>query len=416
MSRIAIVGSGISGLVCAHRLSAEHEVTVFEANSYAGGHTATVDVTVDGVEHAIDTGFIVFNDRTYPRFQALLAELDVDYQPTEMSFSVNNPDEDLIYNGNSISSLFCQRKNLISPRFWGFVREILRFNKDCKARYASNDFGDNLSLGQYLTKEGYSRFFARNYILPMGAAIWSSSLSSIEKFPLKFFAQFFYNHGLLDVTNRPQWFTIKGGSRSYVEALLSQCTATFHLETPVQRINRSDNGITVTTSQGEQAFDEVILACHSDQALAMLHAPTQEEQAILGAIPYRSNEVILHSDSALLPPIPSANASWNYHCSSDHAVPAAVTYSMNILQQLPADSPVFNVTLNNTAAIAEEKIIRRFNYSHPVFSTEMVAAQAQREKICGVDRIHYCGAYWYNGFHEDGVRSAEDICERMERK
>lgn len=416
MSRIAIVGSGISGLVCAHRLSAEHEVTVFESNSYAGGHTATVDVTVDGVEHAIDTGFIVFNDRTYPRFQALLAELNVEYQQTEMSFSVNNPDDGLIYNGNSISSLFCQRKNLLSPLFWGFVREILRFNKDCKARFASNDFGDDLSLGQYLTTEGYSRFFAHNYILPMGAAIWSSSLSSIEKFPLKFFAQFFYNHGLLDVTNRPQWYTIKGGSRSYVDALLSQCAVTLHLDTPVQLINRTNAGVTVTTNLGEQLFDEVILACHSNQALAMLHEPTQEELDVLGAIPYRSNEVILHSDTALLPPIDSATASWNYHCSSDYDVPAAVTYSMNILQQLPASSPVFNVTLNNTGAIAEEKIIRRFSYSHPVFSEEMVAAQTQREAICGVDRIHYCGAYWYNGFHEDGVRSAEDICERMERK
>ena len=414
MSRIAIVGSGISGLVCAHRLSSQHEVTLFESNNYLGGHTATVDVQIEEETYAIDTGFIVFNDRTYPKFQALLAELNVRYQSTEMSFSVNNPNENLIYNGNSINSLFCQRKNMISPRFLGFVKEILRFNNACKARYAANDFADKLNLGEYLTQQQHSRFFAQNYILPMGAAIWSSSLTSIEKFPLQFFVNFFYNHGLLDVTNRPQWFTVLGGSRTYVEALLNRSNAEIHLNTPVQRIRKLKKGISISTPTGEQEFDEVILACHSDQALALLEDPTPADQEVLGAIPYRDNEVVLHNDTTLLPPISSARASWNYHCSTDSDVPAAVTYSMNILQQLPKGSPIFNVTLNNTQAIAEDKIIQRFSYSHPVFNTDLVAAQTQRGRICGVDHIHYCGAYWYNGFHEDGIRSADDICERLQ--
>lgn len=413
MSRIAIIGSGISGLLCAHRLSHQHDVEIFEANDYAGGHTATVDVELAGKSYAIDTGFIVFNDRTYPRFQALLKELDVDYQETEMSFSVHNPAQGLIYNGNSINSLFCQRRNIFSPRFLLFVREILRFNTDCKRRYAEDDYLNGDSLGNYLRSKNYSRFFAENYLLPMGAAIWSSSLQDIEEMPLKFFVQFFYNHGLLDVNNRPQWFTIKGGSRTYVDALLKRCNAKLHLSTPIQQVKRTAHGVTVQTASSEQHFDEVIMACHSDQALALIEQPTVMEQQVLSAIHYRDNEVVLHSDPNLLPPIAAARASWNYHCCPEQQAPAAVTYSMNILQRLAADAPLFNVTLNNSTAIDPEHVLRSFNYSHPVFSTDMVNAQEKRASICGVDHIHFCGAYWYNGFHEDGVRSAEDVCERI---
>lgn len=413
MSRIAIIGAGVSGLVCAHRLGHQHEVELFEANDYAGGHTATVDVPQGDKTYAIDTGFIVFNDRTYPRFQALLDKLEVAYQATEMSFSVNNPVQNLIYNGNSINSLFCQRRNLLSPRFWSFVREILRFNAACKRRHTNDDYDDVSSLGEFLRTNNYSEFFAQNYLLPMGAAIWSSSLNDIEAMPLKFFSQFFYNHGLLDVSNRPQWFTIKGGSRSYVQALLQRCQASVHLSTPTLRIARNDNGVTVTTANGEHHFDQVIMACHSDQALALIERPSVAEREILSAIPYRKNHVVLHQDARLLPPIKTARASWNYHCSGQREAPAAVTYSMNILQRLPADAPLFNVTLNNSTAIDTRLVLREFSYSHPVFSTTMVAAQKQRAKICGVDKIHFCGAYWYNGFHEDGVRSADDVCARL---
>lgn len=412
MSKIAIIGSGISGLVCAHRLSPDHEVEVFEANHYVGGHTATVDVTVGQKNYAIDTGFIVFNDRTYPRFQALLHELNVPYQETEMSFSVSNPDEDLIYNGNTLSSLFCQKKNMVSLRFLKFVAEILRFNKNCKKLYLSNNKKLNSSLGLYLHDQKYSDFFAYNYLLPMAAAIWSSSLADTEKMPLKFFINFFYNHGLLDVTNRPQWFTIKGGSRRYVEALIQACQAKFHLSTPVRAVRRTPQGVVVCTDNAEQPFDHVIMACHSDQALSLLAEPTSAEQRVLGAIHYSDNEVLLHQDPALLPQLPGAKASWNYHSCSQRHAPASVTYSMNILQRLPEDAPLFNVTLNNSSSIDPALVLRKFNYSHPVFSDTMVAAQALRADICGVDRIHYCGAYWYNGFHEDGVRSAEDICSR----
>jgi len=413
MSRIAIVGSGIAGLTCAYKLSKQHEVTLFEANNYAGGHTATIDVQVEGKDYAVDTGFIVFNDRTYPRFQRLLAELEVDYQPTQMSFSVQNPTDKLIYNGHTLNTLFCQRKNILSPRFWGFVRQILRFNANCKALYADPDALEGKTLGEYLSEEKFSEFFAQNYILPMGAAIWSSSLADIQKMPLKFFVQFFYNHGLLDIKNRPQWYTIIGGSRSYVQALLRASQPRLHLSTPVQQIRRDGDQVIVVSSRGEETFDEVILACHSDQALAMLAEPTADEQRVLGAIPYRSNEVLLHTDPDMLPPMQSAHASWNYHCDSANDAPAAVTYSMNILQRFPEGTPTFNVTLNNSDAVNDQHVLRRFNYSHPVFSEAMVDAQSKRSLICGVDKIHFCGAYWYNGFHEDGVHSAEDICERF---
>lgn len=412
MSKIAIVGSGISGLICAHRLAPAHEVHLFEAEHYAGGHTATKDVQVDGRLYAIDTGFIVFNDRTYPRFQALLRELDVAYQETEMSFSVNNPSEGLVYNGNSFNSLFCQRRNIARPAFLRMLLEILRFNRECK-RLAQRDEDDGTSLGDYLQRHGYSDYFARNYILPMGAAIWSSSLDGVKDFPLRFFVQFFYNHGLLDISDRPQWYTVEGGSRRYVEALLARCAVAVHLATPVQQVRREADGVSLLSKRGREHFDQVILACHSDQALRLLDAPSEAERRVLGAIPYRANEVVLHSDERLLPPTALGRASWNYHCGGGREQPAAVTYSMNILQRLAPGSPSFNVTLNNTAAIDPAQIHAVYRYSHPVFGHAMVAAQQRRAEIDGVDRLHYCGAYWYNGFHEDGVRSAEDVCARL---
>lgn len=409
---IAIIGSGISGLVCAHMLFPKHQVTLFEANDYLGGHTATKKVEVQGRTWAIDTGFIVFNDRTYPNFQKLLDQLGVPYQPTEMSFSVTNETTGLVYNGHSFTTLFAQTRNWFNPRFYSLLTEIVKFNKRCK-QFASTTIPDS-TLGEFLKDQGFSRYFAENYILPMGAAIWSASLGEIEAFPLRFFIQFFNNHGLLNINDRPQWYTITGGSQNYIPYLLKNRSITTHLSTPIQAVTRTDSGIDIVLpDQSVQHFDQVIFACHSDQALALLKDASTQEQQVLGAIPYRLNDVVLHHDETLLPAIPKARASWNYHLSTDKQKPASVTYSMNILQCLPKDAPHFCVTLNNTQQIDPNKILGQYQYSHPVYSQTMVAAQQRRAEICGQRNTHFCGAYWYNGFHEDGVRSALDVCQRF---
>lgn len=388
---------------------------MFEANDYIGGHTATIDVEVADKPWKIDTGFIVFNDRTYPHFQGLMDEVGVEYQPTEMSFSVTNESTGLVYNGNSVATLFAQKRNLLNPKFWGLIRSILRFNKRCKALNKAGNIDPNRSVGEFLKEEQFNQYFAENYILPMGAAIWSASLGEIESFPLRFFIQFFDNHGLLNVADRPQWFSIKGGSNQYVPKLTRGFKDNIHLSMPVTNVSRDDSGIHLSFASGEtQSFDEVIFACHSDQALAMLDQPTAAQRDILSSIPYRENEVILHTDERLLPAIPQAVASWNYHLSGAREQPASVTYSMNILQCLEKDAPTFCVTLNKTQQIDPQKILRTFSYSHPVFSRDMVSAQQRREEICGIDGLHFCGAYWYSGFHEDGVRSALDVCKRFE--
>lgn len=410
--KIAIIGSGISGLVCGYLLSPHHEIQLFEANHYIGGHTATIDVNLQGQTWSVDTGFIVFNDRTYPHFQRFLDQLGVPYQPTEMSFSVTNAQTGLVYNGNSLTSLFAQRSNLWSPRFYGLLSEILRFNRRCKALYAQGVPSD-LSLGAFLKQERFSEFFAQHYILPMGAAIWSATLGEIEDFPLQFFIQFFHNHGLLNIQDRPQWYTIKGGSKQYIPYFTREFAQQIQLNTPVKAIQRTQQGILVSTEHGTESFDEVILACHSDQALQLLSDVSPQENSILSAIPYRENEVVLHHDERLLPALPKARASWNYHLSASRTQPATVTYSMNILQRLDPAAPQFCVSLNNSAAIDPNKILGEYRYSHPVFSQTMVAAQARRAEICGQRHTHFCGAYWYNGFHEDGVRSALDVCQRL---
>lgn len=415
MSKIAIIGSGVSGLICGYNLSKNHEVSIFEANDYIGGHTATIDVEHEGKSWKIDTGFIVFNDHTYPNFQGLMDALGVEYQPTEMSFSVTNSSTGLVYNGNTFATLFAQKRNLLNPKFWGLIRSILRFNKRCKALNKASNIDGDKTVGEFLKEEKFNSYFAENYILPMGAAIWSASLGEIESFPLRFFIQFFDNHGLLDVADRPQWFSIKGGSNQYIPKLIRGFEESIYLSKPVTKVTRNTEGLWVSFASGKrQQFDEVVFACHSDQALQMLDQPTPAQQEILSAIPYRENEVILHTDKKLLPEIPQAIASWNYHLSGSRDEAASVTYSMNILQCLPGNAPPFCVTLNKTQAIDSTKILQTFKYSHPVFSLGMVAAQQRREEICGVEGLHFCGAYWYSGFHEDGVRSALDVCKRFE--
>ncbi len=417
MKKIAVVGTGISGLTCAYLLSREHQATVFERNDYIGGHTATVDVGVNGAgngqSYAIDTGFIVFNDRTYPNFEKLMATLGVESMPTQMSFSVQNTHSGLEYNGHTLTTLFAQRRNLLNPRFWCFLWEILRFNAHCKKIHTAGNYPVG-NLGQFLGQAGYSEFFAMHYIMPMGAAIWSASINDMRAFSLQFFIRFFHNHGLLNITDRPRWYVLKGGSRSYIPGLTAPFADNIRLSTPVKAIRREQQSIVVTTDkQGEERFDDIVLACHSDQALAMLEDASPAEQDILADMSYQDNEVVLHTDTGLLPKRPAAWASWNYRMDSDCNRPASITYNMNILQRLPADAPVFCVTLNQSELIDPNKILRRFSYAHPVFNEKSMAAAQRKQEICGRNRTYFAGAYWYSGFHEDGVRSALDVCEKF---
>ena len=411
MKKIAVVGSGIAGLTSAWLLSQQHRVTVFEANAYLGGHTATVDVQVNGQTLAVDTGFIVFNDRTYPNFERLLARLGVRAKPTQMSFSVQQQQTGLEYNGHTLGSMFAQRANLYSPKFYGFLAEIVRFNLLCKKVLKEQTLNNTDSLGDFLEQYGFSDFFTGHYILPMVAAIWSSSLADSRAFPLAFFLRFFNHHGLLNLLDRPQWYVVQGGSRSYIPALTAPIKD-IRLNTPVLGIARHANGVTITTAAGQEDFDEVVLACHSDQALRLLTDATASEREVLGGLEYRENEVILHTDTRLLPTEPRAWASWNYWLDGREDGLPAVTYNMNILQGIECQQTLC-VTLNRGDAIAPDKILRRFSYAHPVYNHNAIAAQARRTEICGQQHTHFCGAYWYNGFHEDGVNSALDVCARF---
>jgi predicted NAD/FAD-binding protein len=414
--RIAIIGSGISGLTCAYLLHKDNHISVFEANDYVGGHTATKQIDLDGKAYAIDTGFIVFNDWTYPNFIKLLNQLGVEKQATEMSFSVKNSAENLEYNGNTINSLFAQRRNILRPSFLRLVRDILKFNKACKRLAATHDDTDDKTLIEFINELGLSSTFVYNYILPMCAAIWSSSVEDTKGFPLRFFLQFFNNHGLLNVTDRPQWYSIVGGSHQYIKPLTKGFEDNIRLNTPIKAVRKLKQGVEITPIDGEaELYDEVIFACHSDQALSMLEQPSAAQMDILSAIPYAMNEVVLHTDTQILPQRRLAWASWNYKLTgsaNEQSKPASVTYNMNILQKIDADK-TFCVTLNNTDQIDPAKILGTYQYAHPQYNMAMVNAQQRRTEICGTDGLHFCGAYWYNGFHEDGVRSALDVCKRF---
>lgn len=409
--RIAVVGGGISGMLSWYLLQQKHDVTLFEANDYLGGHTATVEVEAAGEKFAIDTGFIVFNDRTYPVFNKFIAELAVEKLNTEMSFSVKNPQQKLEYNGNTIASLFAQKRNLLRPSFWRMLTDIIRFNKLGKALVAEDHPDLDLQLGDFLVKHKFGSGLRDNYLLPMGAAIWSAGLTDMPSFPVRFFLRFFNNHGLLNISDRPQWAVIKGGSKRYVEALLAKLgTENLRLSQKISAIKRDEQGVTLHFANGDsEQFDKVVFACHSDQALALLGGQaTADEHAILGAIAYQQNEVVLHTDVRLLPERRAAWASWNYNLDATNRSRATLTYNMNILQQL--DAPVtFCVTLNNTSAIDKDKILGVYQYAHPVYNMMTLAAQLQRNVINGHNHSYFCGAYWYNGFHEDGARSAVDV-------
>ncbi|WP_039992502.1 NAD(P)/FAD-dependent oxidoreductase [Paraglaciecola chathamensis] len=416
--RIAIVGSGISGLTCGHLLHKNHDITIYEANDYVGGHTATKDVTVKGRDYAIDTGFIVYNDWTYPHFIKLMNKLGVKSQPTEMSFSVKNETQNLEYNGNTINSLFAQRRNIVRPLFWRIVKDILRFNKLCKSQNV-DALPQQQNLFGFLTEHRFSDAFIYNYILPMCAAIWSTSVEDIKAFPFKFFLRFFNNHGLLNITDRPQWYTLIGGSREYIAPLTEGFEKKIMLNAAVTSVAKTELGYQVNSLRGSREFDEVIFACHSDQALAMLDnqdIPQRETiNHILGAIKYIPNEVVLHTDESVLPKRKLAWASWNYSiCDAQnaHLSPAVLTYNMNILQCIDS-STTFCVTLNDRQSINDKDILGVYHYAHPQFNDDAIEAQARRSEISGVAGLHFCGAYWFNGFHEDGVRSALDVCQHF---
>lgn len=405
--KIAIVGAGISGLLSAYLLNREHDVTLFEANEYLGGHTHTKQVQSGGKTYPVNTGFIVFNDWTYPNFIKLMDQLNIKSEDSEMSFSVRDENTRLEYNGTSLNSLFAQRSNLFKPSFWLMVKDILRFNKQTVEMVKNNSVSNEQTLGEFVNENGYGDRFIHHYIIPMGSAIWSASADVMMEFPLKFFLKFFNNHGMLSVDERPQWRVITGGSHAYVESLIDSFRHNIHLNTPIASVNRSPDSVKIKTVYGDTyEFDQVVFACHSDQALKMLDEPTAQENEILSAIPYQMNEVVLHTDTRLMPKKKLAWAAWNYHIPQRLSEFSMVTYHMNALQNFDDAADDFMVTLNRTVEIDPSKIIEKYNYAHPVFTADGMIAQSRHNEINNTNRSHYCGAYWFNGFHEDGVNSA----------
>ncbi len=407
--RIAIVGAGIAGLTCAHMLSGEHELVVYEAADYAGGHANTVEVQTPRGRCAVDTGFIVFNDRNYPHFERLLTDLGVATQPSAMSFSVSDGDG-FEYNGSSPNGLFANRRNLVRPSFHGMVADLARFNRDARELLTSDA---DPPLGAWLADRGYGEEFVQRLIVPQVSAVWSADTQQLWHFPARFLIEFFDNHGMLGFRGRPKWRTISGGSRSYVEALIGPLRSSLRLSAPVRAIRRFPHAVRITDRNGDEYFDAVVIAVHSDQALQILADPTERERELLGAIPYQRNEAVLHTDRRLLPRRRRAWASWNYHLRENPEGPPAVTYHMNRLQSLEPGVELC-VTLNRTAEIDPARILETIAYAHPVYTRAAVAARSRHHEISAQHRTHYCGAYWGWGFHEDGVVSARRVVRELE--
>lgn len=411
--RIAVIGSGVSGLTAARGLHRRHDVTVFEAAPYAGGHVNTIDVDLGGERHAIDTGFIVFNETNYPSFTQLLKELDVPSKPTSMSFSVRCDLTGLEYNGTSINRLFAQRANFLRPRFYKMVSDILRFNREaCELLTGS---GDDISVADYLATNNYSDAFADKYLVPLGSSLWSCPPGTFRNFPIRFVVEFLSNHAMMQVDGRPTWRVVEGGSQRYVEKLIAPFEDRIRLNTPVKAVQRHAGRVRIVDAYGSAGdFDHVVFACHSDQALRLLQAPTSKEIELLAAFPYQRNEAVLHMDSSVLPKRKLAWAAWNYHIRRDSGEQAAVTYNMNILQGIRSRR-VFNVTLNDADGIDPDLVIRRIVYEHPVFTDQRSLAQQRHGELIGPNRTSYCGAYWGYGFHEDGVRSGLAVCNALDQ-
>ena len=404
--RIAVVGSGIAGLASAWLLSRQHEVTLFEANGYFGGHTHTHDVVQQGREYRIDTGFIVHNPKHYPLLTRMLGQLGVASQPTTMSFSVHNEASGLEYNAATLDTLFCQRSNLWSPRFLGMVRDLLRFYREAPALLRQPD--DTVTLGEYLIQHGYGAVFRDEHLVPMASALWSSPPAQILGFPARYLVQFMANHQMLQVSDRPQWRVVQGGSSSYVQALRTRWPVHERLNCAVRSIRRRADCAQLESTAGVEHFDHVVLACHSDQALVLLADADEREKSILGAMPYQDNDTVLHTDAGVLPVRRKAWAAWNAWLPCDPSEACTVSYCMNVLQGIESPEP-FVVTLNRTYAINPDKILRRVSYHHPVYTRASVAAQRRKAEIQGHRRTWFAGAYWGWGFHEDGMRSAVEV-------
>jgi predicted NAD/FAD-binding protein len=408
--RIAVVGAGVSGLVAARELHrAGHDVSVFEAGDYAGGHTNTVSVEADAGTWKVDTGFIVLNDRNYPNFERLLDELGVATQPASMSFSVSDGRGGFEW-ASRPRGVFAQGSNLLDPRFHRMLIDLMRFFRDARGLVGTN--GSGPTLRAFLEQRGYSEYFVERLIVPQISAIWSANPDQLWSFPASFMAEFLDNHGNLQLVGRPRWRSIPGGSHRYVDALTAPFRNRIHLGTPVRAIRRQPDGVELVLTFGVERFEEVVIATHSDQALAMLADPSDAEHEVLGAIAYQPNEAVLHTDERLLPRRRGAWASWNFHLTDEPTGRTTVTYHMNRLQSLVADRQ-FLVTLNRTDAIDPARVIGRIPYSHPVYTAAGVRAQGRWAEISGADRTHYCGAYWRWGFHEDGVWSALRVSERL---
>jgi len=405
--RIAIVGSGVSGLVAAHLLKTEHDVVVFEARDRVGGHVNTIEVEgVDDQRLHVDTGFIVYNEHNYPLFTRLIGALGVATQPSNMSFSVKCDRTGIEYNGSTLRQIFAQKRNLLRPSFHRMLQDILRFNREAGPAIANEVTG--LTLGEYVRSAGYSQALSDLYLLPMGSALWSVPRDQVLEMPAAFFVSFFENHGMLTVDDRPEWRVITGGSNAYLEPLVRPLRDAIRTSAPVTSVSRADDHVLVN---GER-FHEVIFACHSDQALAALDDATPRERELLGALPYQANDVVLHTDSSVLPRRANAWGSWNYHVRGGDDGPATVTYNMNLLQTLRTPN-TYCVTLNATDTIDPSTILYRTTYHHPIYTTAGFEAQARHGEISGVNRTHYCGAYWGFGFHEDGVRSGVRVAEHF---
>jgi predicted NAD/FAD-binding protein len=406
--KIAIIGTGVSGLVSAYLLQKRHDITVFESSGHAGGHVQTLRIDQDGQTYDVDTGFVVFNTVTYPLFVRLLERLGVESQPTCMSFSVRCESSGLEYAGTSLNSLFAQRTNLLRPSFHRMLRDVLRFNRSAADLLEQGTAAP--TLGQFLDGGNYSRYFREWYLGPMGAAIWSCRPEDLYRFPVSFFVRFFHNHGLLSVNRHHPWRVIRGGSKRYVDVLTQSFRGRIHLRSSVERVRRGDAAVDVKPEgQDWMTFDQVIFATHSDQALELLKDPSDAERQILGAMRYRSNDALLHTDADVLPANPRARASWNYHVPPEEPEGVVVTYDMSRLQGLSSASPIC-MSLNPGDRVRPGRVLQRLQFAHPLFDLDAHAAQQRHGEISGVRGTHYCGAYWGNGFHEDGVRSAQTVC------